>query len=201
MLLFARAMLPPFRWAPGAPFIGTDWFTYAADTLWPVVPSWIWAWRAGYGLSHFLPTWLILGWLWLLLAPLTFRLVPQTLRRAKVRPQHILRIWAYSLVGIPLPIFAPAIGGWLVSLVPELDLIVQRTLAHRGVEAIFLLLLWSTWLIACWGAAAKHYLRLDHPWRVAVVLNLLGGFAVVTLGIVAAAVSPAVCSWMMNELG
>ncbi len=180
-----------FGWTP-------TWDQVFAEVLWPVAPVWWW-WR-GYAWVELVPPWLALAWLWLLVTPLTFRLVPQTLRRARVRWWHVVRIWAYSLVGVPLAVYGPMVGNWAMDEAPWVGQAMAGVLERRGLAALFLLALWSAWIISCWGSAAKHYLRLERPWMVAVVLVGLGGLAVVTLTVAAAAIAPAVAGWMMNEL-
>lgn len=145
--------------------------------------------------------WLAAGWAWLLGAPLLLKLVPQTLQKARVRPSHIVRIWAYSFVGLPLLAYGPCLGNRTLLLCPWLSDHLRLPLQdHPGLTALALLALWGGWIVACWGAAAKHYLRLERPWTVAITLVFLGGLAVVTLAVLGAGVSAEMMAWMMNEL-
>lgn len=103
------------------------------------------------------------------LSPLAFFALPRSLRQAKARRTHILRIWCYSAGVLVWPtalmVFSP-IGP---------DLLWQwwregREFVIYGSGAAGLIIWWSL--------ASKHYLKLPHSWGVGfsmVVLAYLGG--------------------------
>jgi hypothetical protein len=127
--------------------------------------------------------------------PFTFVLLPQTLRRARVLPGHLVRIGAWSLVAIPL----------LLAVYPLLQLIVQTIAWLSGsttwdsyygsgfdVTSELLvhaypwieLALFSGWVLLWYGLAAGRYLKLSTPWLVAAsmfVISLLASLLVCLL--------------------
>lgn len=104
-----------------------------------------------------------------LLSPLVLLLLPVSLRRARVRPRHFVRLMAYTTaLSIPIVaciyltdalmrIFAVGFAGrHLIHLYP--------IAAHGGPNPILLLLIAVSALTAVWlTAAASRYLRLPHP--------------------------------------
>ena len=118
---------------------------------------------------------IVQGLMLVALCPLAFVALPQSLRKAKVRWQHLVRIALYSW-----PIIVPSLGlyirygngGWnFYSGIPQW--LVPCSL-------IFML----TGLILWWSLAAKHYLKLPHAWGVGVsmvVLAYAGGLFIVSL--------------------
>jgi hypothetical protein len=171
-----------------------------ANAVWPLAQQW-WSYP-GFTLAQVLPSWIPLAWVWLLVTPLTFRLIPQTLRRAKVRRSHFARIWAYSLITIPLIVYAPVFMDMAMCRTPESvrGPIFGFIHFHDGLFALFILIACGATITLYWHAAAKHYLRLDHPRAVAIVLVALGGLATVTIAILCACISPTMVAWLVNEL-
>ena len=129
-------------------------------------------------------------WVVLVVMPLTFAVLPQTLGRARVRPAHIVRIWLYGLM-------LPAIVGllWAVSqallqslglysLAATMDpwewvwhlptqgrpMLSWLRLSLPGFVVVFLCAMWLGywWLWAC-----RHYLRLEQPVRIAATVALI----------------------------
>jgi hypothetical protein len=107
-----------------------------------------------------------------LMMPISFVLMPATLRRARVRAGHVVRVWAYGLVALPavvaLPVFAWAIawnverlqsGATWSSITDWLDF-------NRWWLVLALAILWQ---VAWWAYAAGQYLRLPTPWTIGIV--------------------------------
>ncbi len=121
---------------------------------------------------------IVQGMILVVLCPLAFMALPQSLRKAKVRWQHLVRITMYSSLII----------------VPPLELYIRfQTHGWRP----FPFFGWQFWrwsgegsliyilagMIIWWSLAAKHYLKLPHAWGVGasmVVLAYLGGMFLVS---------------------
>ena len=114
--------------------------------------------------------------------PVTFVLLPITLRRAQVRPAHIARIWLYSLIGPGVSMmmwtaaYATARGlelRWLRrALNPwiwDLDIGLPRRL-NGGVVVILLI---GVWMWAWWTCAARQYLRLERTRSAVALLSII----------------------------
>jgi len=107
--------------------------------------------------------------------PLTFICLPVSLRRAKVRPVHLWRITAYSAV-IPalLPIASTLFDYSVFTGIPRPG---YHPFEASGICLIILVMLLAL-LIAWWGFALRHSLRLQSPVAVCAALStivLLGG--------------------------
>ncbi len=112
-----------------------------------------------------------IGLLAALLMPLSFLLLPATLRHARVRHAHLVRIWAYSWIGL-----IPCLAG-----LGAADLLFQQYIWWSG-EAWTLYETWGRfghtarllvillWLLAWWSAACGRYLRLRTPLAVAAAM-------------------------------
>lgn len=122
--------------------------------------------------------------------PATLATLPGSLRRAKVRGRHLLRLSAYWLVWLPVLTMIPALGesahrqahywswtfrspgaaggappgGWRRSLAAALDWYGR----HDDAMAVCSL---AGILLIFWGVAAKRYLHLPHAWPVALSLS------------------------------
>jgi hypothetical protein len=106
------------------------------------------------------------------LMPLTFVLLPRTLRQARVRRIHIARVWAYGLIWIPAAIFVPRLLVWLSAFAvdalgtmqsaqPYLTFAWLEEMCLQHKDAISLGAV-SVWLLAWWSYAAGRYLKLPH---------------------------------------
>lgn len=114
---------------------------------------------------------IVLGLMLFSLCPLAFVALPQSLRKAKVRWQHLVRIALYSAL-----IIVPPLGLYISS---------QMYLVRRYPNMIYHHWRLPEWLIpGClvyvlaglilwWSLAAKHYLKLPHAWGVGVSMVIL----------------------------
>jgi hypothetical protein len=121
-----------------------------------------------------------------ILMPMTFRLLPVTLRRCKVRKEHLIRIalyttpWVLLWVG-PLMI---ALGAcldrvtwvWNYTSTPGLNMYwVSGMIQDRSAAVVAPVC--GFWLLLAWGFACSRYLRLPRPWVVAAALVLISTLA------------------------
>lgn len=136
-----------------------------------------------YWSSRFNPATAMGPMLWLVM-PLTFLLLPATLRRARVKRSHLWRIWAYSLVLAPLPILSWGLPAFLVGCedrlnpnrwsAPSVGLSFRATLDWLCNQTIPLYLTIVAGASALfWGFAASRYLKLPRAWAVAIVMAIL----------------------------
>jgi len=125
--------------------------------------------------------WLALSLLAVVLMPLTFLLLPETLRRGRVRRRHLLRVWAYGLVSLPVALAMPVVlmlvvraailvdlrrhgaGYWLKGL----GVWMGRQSWVLGVGCV------AVWMVWWWWAATGRYLRLPRAGLVAGVMAVL----------------------------
>jgi len=115
------------------------------------------------------------------LMPLTFRLLPVTLRRCKVRKEHLVRIALYSTPWVllwagPLMRFV----GWALLKVnwtfgirgPGFDLYwISGMFSDR--TAAMVVPVCALWLFVVWGFACSRYLRLPTAWAVAAAMVII----------------------------
>lgn len=121
---------------------------------------------------------IVQGLMLVALCPLAFMALPQSLRQAKVRWRHLLRIALYSslIIVLPLGLYCHhQIYGWRAY-----NFFGRQFWAWFVVGSLIYILLG---LILWWSLAAKHYLKLPHAWGVGasmVVLAYLGGMFLVS---------------------
>lgn len=151
----------------------------ARAVLWPYTNSAAWA-KIGFGTpKHLLGVheWAVL--LWVLLTPAAFVLLPQTLRRMRVRREHLWRGLCYSVMPLPLLLGVELLGEmhrrWVWPVGPILD----RLLVRRGLDVgecgPALLAAAVVWIVAFWVVTVRRYLRLPHAAGVALALLAVGG--------------------------
>jgi hypothetical protein len=132
-----------------------------------------------------------------LLVPVAMPLLFLTLPAAQVRFVHVLRVTAYSLVGLAMALLALFYADVLLDVLSDLRLLPgsseegarqavrftapwsrQFLTRVRGLStasaAVDFLVLWPL-LAWWWRCACKHYLKLPNPAWVAVLLTLLAG--------------------------
>jgi hypothetical protein len=125
----------------------------------------------------------------LLVMPLTFVCLPQTLRRANVRKRHLLRIGAYSLVWFPVPATAAAA---LAFSIEQLDRVLAPTFGSlywidrwtRAGMSWAVLVMTCLWLAVWWAFAAGRYLRLPHAPAIGVAMTVIAMLAAALLTLI-----------------
>jgi hypothetical protein len=150
-----------------------------------------------------LQPWLGVAFIAVLAMPFAFVFLPETLRRARVRPRHLLRIWMYGFVSLPLAFGAPAFLATLAALATYADVkfhgagfwleglgvgIVRRQWV-LGLGCI------GVWMMVWWTAAAGRYLRLPRPAVVAGAMTVLA----MLLAAAAIAAIPGGLAWMVAD--
>jgi hypothetical protein len=125
---------------------------------------------------------LLAGWLaWgvgmTLLLPLSFVLMPLSLRKAKVRWSHLVRVAVYSLF-IPVPVLIAAALGFVLAVV-VLD-------QPEWIERMAGIARYLPWLAVAlwWHAATSRYLKIPHAWLTIGMLTLM--CLLILLGLTAA---------------
>lgn len=119
---------------------------------------------------------------WFGLVPLTFFLLPVTLRTCRVRPRHLFRIAAYAVLGPAMILLATV-------FIQSFENIPYRFASVTNVrEYLYRLPLyrsgWLTplalapWLMTFWYFALARYLRLPNPFAVTLVLIFLAALLV-----------------------
>jgi DNA-directed RNA polymerase subunit RPC12/RpoP len=125
---------------------------------------------------------------WIACSLLTLLLFPQTMRRARIRYDHLLRVGVYAVA-------APGTGAVVAtSLVLALSLFSDALLVPAAYPAWFAILL----LVAALGAgrslriALRDYLRISHATSVAVVTQLI---AVLSAWVLLRSSAPRFVAW------
>jgi hypothetical protein len=126
--------------------------------------------------------------------PLLFLLLPATLRRARVRPAHVVRIWIYSLA-LPALLgatylvayvgasasgahgFARAIDPWRWIPWPVAQQSINMHVLGAVFPRLFLVAIFLAWVIPWWWIACARYLRLERPGTIAVLLGVIVALA------------------------
>jgi hypothetical protein len=118
----------------------------------------------------------------LLLSPLVFLVLGETLRRSKVRIAQIVRVAVYNaagamvLYGIWLVVFR-----WILGWEPGrswrgfefLEEWVEAMLVYPAQAYLGVPLVWFAWLFVSWWMACRYYLRLPHACGVALAIVIL----------------------------
>lgn len=118
---------------------------------------------------------IVQGLMLVALCPLAFMALSQSLRKAKVRWQHLVRIALYSW-----PIIVPPLGLYMRNWNGGWNFPWWLPQWLIPCSLIYVL----TGMILWWSLAAKHYLKLPHAWGVGismVVLAYAGGLFLVSL--------------------
>lgn len=121
---------------------------------------------------------------WMLLMPLPFLALRETFMRLRVRPVHLLRIWAYSLAALPLMVLGLAAvrfaAQWVSGLIgygyaggySAMTWSLCSTLGRNEWPVVAIA---GIWLAVFWGRAASGYLRLPNT-KAVVALMLVASF-------------------------
>ncbi len=130
------------------------------------------------------------------LMPAAFLLLPDTLKRAKVRRVHLVRIAGWSWV--PLPLLSQ-VWMWAPQALFEADnllfasrwppysegLISWDLMSWLGeVRGPTLLCVFAVWLVAFWGVACGRYLKLPRPFVISLVMCVVAGLVAVLVALV-----------------
>lgn len=106
-----------------------------------------------------------------LLMPLLFALVPQTRKRYKIRPRHLVRVGVYSLAWLPLAATGGALVDAVTRMIWPLAMMTDPTLmdlsyiqwSHKWLTHIGWLVLGVGYLALWWRGTIRRYLRLPRP--------------------------------------
>ena len=103
------------------------------------------------------------------LIPLSFVMLPSSMRRARIRWRHLLRVLVY---GLPIPLVLAALGWMVFGVLIYRALVLQQGSTFRTELGLALpTILLSLW----WYFAIRHYLRLKHSIWVAALLAVAVG--------------------------
>lgn len=148
--------------------------------------------RWGLGQLNAVSVFAMLGFFTAVILPAAYLVLPDTLRRARVRRVHLLRIAGWGMVGLPLAAHLPgAIKGVLWNVVDVFGLMgvecpgplrwLRQSFEVHAPGQIFLVVV--GWLMLWWGFACGRYLRLSRPWLVAATLLFMSALAAVIAGL------------------
>ncbi len=99
---------------------------------------------------------------------LTFALLPQSRRKARVRWAHVLRIACYASVFLLLPLA-------ILTLWAQLNmLMLQGATLDSGPMFLICFVVLPVGLMIWWGTAIGRYLRMPHAWAIAVAVIIVG---------------------------
>lgn len=120
--------------------------------------------------------------IWWFLVPPLFLLLPHSLRRAKVRNAHLVRIFLYSLVLLPLALGALQVPRTALILA---DFSYHTTRAEQsiiwGAVVLLQVLFFGSLLAFFWSRACRHYLKLPNSFAIGAALSIVA--LLVTLAI------------------
>jgi hypothetical protein len=154
--------------------IGTAGFWRPSSAFWShlsvaLFPVDVWPWNADLYDSS-LSAHAFLGLIVLALTPLCFVCLPLTLRAAKVRRLHLVRMTAWSIIVPPLLLQAASSGLRLVASIESTFRYAQDSplfqFAQQQGGRVFLGML-VLWLLAWWHCACRDYLKLPRALGVA----------------------------------
>ncbi|MHC4990758.1 MAG: hypothetical protein ACYTGC_07230 [Planctomycetota bacterium] len=106
---------------------------------------------------------------------LAFAALPISRRRAKVRARHVARVVVYAAtLYLPVAVMAVVAEAWSYTWVTPTGRLMSVLAAGTFVALLPATFLW--WLMAIW-----RYLRMEHPWLVAISVTIIGWLAPVSL--------------------
>jgi hypothetical protein len=178
---------------------GQRWNPYVMNTWWWQVVRFAMPWEFAYAHYDTTGPLLSLGLMVQAVMPSTFVLLPWTLRRAKVRSGHLVRVGLWSFVGVPmvlglveLLIFGLDLTNWVFSYITPRRSPFVFTRAEEIIGALLSPLLTEldrvfptallAWTVLWWGFAAGRYLKLPRPWLLAGVMGALAVLEAMVLG-------------------
>ena len=118
------------------------------------------------------------------LIPITIICLHSTLSHARILNRHFIRLTAYSLVFLTLPLLVAATWGLLnliwtdwdhtINWIPWfLDCPYEGDYGYLSLNVV-LLIIW-------WGFADSRYLKIKHPWYVSITMVTLSGLLLLTI--------------------
>lgn len=182
--------------------VGTVWWSPVPSevetlkmALWPVGGDWYSGWYLGKTAKVL--SWGAVSMVAVVGMPVVFLVLPDTLRQARVRKIHLVRIALYSLIGLPILAAAGTAAHLVITMIRlaagatrfddgVLAWIDQAIMGHGRLSILVLV---CAWLAVWWERAARRYLRLPQPrlavaavLAVAALAALVVGFLVPGLG-------------------
>ena len=116
--------------------------------------------------------------LWIIAMPLAFTVIPISRRRAKLRWQHILRAWVYS---VPVSLALGIVFIVLEMVMFHLDAVLRTQ--FRGLMGLFTVM-WACisigWILHWWPVTISRYFKMSQPMAVAIAMHAIAGLAAVT---------------------
>jgi hypothetical protein len=145
-------------------------------SLWPYGHPW------GGGVAATLDPWVAHAILMVLIMPLGFAALPDTLSRAKVRKRHLARVWLYSLPTVPLLLYvwvvcrmlrdAAPLSHWTILPSGSDGILLLGEPLRRILVPISLAFLWIWWL-----TAVQRYTRIPEAKRVVLAMLVIAFLA------------------------
>ena len=175
VLLIATMVLPDYQWRLKGFFVGRSFPQYGILEATLRMPRTIIRLMPGLPVALFA-------------MPVIFALIPTTMRQARVRRRHIVRIFFYSLI-VPITIACAWCAVKLIlhiiglnGLADAIDPFYWRRHVGSSVLTTFLLQLLpgmalvlpcTVWMANWWYLGCRRYLQLEHAGRITAVLTLI----------------------------
>lgn len=175
VLLIATMVLPDYQWRLKGVFVGRSFPQYGILEATLRMPRTIIRLMPGLPVALFA-------------MPVIFALIPTTMRQARVRRRHIVRIFFYSLI-VPITIACAWCAVKLIlhivglnGLADAIDPFYWRRHVGSSVLTTFLLQLLpgmalvlpcTVWMANWWYLGCRRYLQLEHAGRITAVLTLI----------------------------
>ena len=128
--------------------------------------------------------------IWSLLLPLSYFTLPTTLRQAKVTPGHILRIATYAFSSTIAILTILALTNFIYTLTAVFTMFsntpgfTSTALIENQNLTYSIYALVPVYITAWWGFANSRYLKINHPWLVSLMFNLMVSLAsIIAFGI------------------
>lgn len=175
--------------------VGTVWWSPMPSeiealrmALWPIGGDLYSGWY--FGRPPRVLTWGVVSMVAVVGMPAVFLVLPDTLRQARVRKTHLVRIALYSLIGLPVVAAAGTAAHLVITM---LRLAAGATRFDGGVLAwldraimghgrLSVLAFVCVWLAVWWVRAARLYLRLPQPRLAVAAVLAVATLAAVVVG-------------------
>lgn len=192
----AAAILVAATLGGGAASVGRYWVREVIQqALFPVRTEYIF-------MSDRVPPGIWIMLLSLAIMPAAFLAIPVSLRRARVRRIHLLRIWAYGFVALPgvflLPVALQAMARLADSTSSILNARYSAFLTSQlePWHSESIIVLGFVWTFLWWTAAAGHYLKLPTPAAVGLAMSVLSTL----LAVAVICAFPGGAMWLMFNM-